>query len=57
MAHLVKQQPNAPPPPAIPAHMEREMRKSGFVVPQVTLAYLTYPEPYRRQPQSVRPQP
>lgn len=36
MAHLAaKRQRDAPPPPVVPEHMRKLMRKSGFVVPQV----------------------
>ncbi|CAL8471408.1 g10950 [Coccomyxa elongata] len=35
MAHLAaKRQRDAPPPPVVPEHMRKLMRKSGFVVPQ-----------------------
>ena len=34
MSHLVKQRGAAPPPPVIPDAMAKQMKKSGFVVPQ-----------------------
>ena len=47
MAHLAaKRQRDAPPPPVVPEHMRKLMRKSGFVVPQViypALRNLLYP--------------
>lgn len=36
MAHLVRQKEAAPPPPVIPERMARQMKKSGFVVPQAS---------------------
>ena len=35
MSHLVKQREAAPPPPVIPERMAKQMKKSGFIVPQV----------------------
>ena len=44
MAHLVrKRKAQAPPAPIIPAHMAKQMRKSGFVVPQVGLNHEVLP--------------
>ena len=37
MAHLARRKvaAGAPPPPVVPAHLARQFRKSGFIVPQV----------------------
>lgn len=52
MAHLAARRAgNAPPPPVVPQHMQRQMRKSGFVVPQVRLKDPTFFE-FMRQSQS-----
>ena len=39
MAHLVKQKEAAPPPPVISASLAKQMKKSGFVVPQASLHF------------------
>ena len=36
MAHLVKQRQAEPPAPVIPDHVQQQMAKSGFVIPQVS---------------------
>lgn len=40
MAHLARRgaAADAPPPPVVPAHLARQFRKSGFIVPQARLA-------------------
>lgn len=50
MAHLARRKAAAgapPPPPVVPAHLARQFRKSGFIVPQV--------RPANGMPASARP--